>query len=820
MVKNLVFVDSRVSNYPALIASLDANTSWVLLDPNQDGVLQMQAALAGYSGLDSIQIVSHGSPGTLYLGSLNLTTANLARYSSAFAVIGASLRESGDILLYGCSVGQGPIGSGFVTELARFTGADVAASTDVTGSPGLAGNWILERATGRIETAALQPANYAATLAIIDGTPGDNTLTGTALADTLTGFAGADTLQGGDGDDILVGGTGQDTAVYLGAYAAYSVAFGAMGGSAQVSGAEGSDTLSGVETLRFADATVKVSLGGMGLAGLRVNRTTTGEQINPSTTALADGGWLATWMSQGQDGSGWGIYAQRYDAAGAANGFEFRVNHTTSNAQGNPSVAALADGGWVVTWDSYGQDGSGQGVYAQRYDAEGLLRGAEFQVNKTTNEGQYNPSIAVLSDGGWVITWQSSGQDGMDSGIYAQRYDAAGLARGPEFQVNTYASWAQEHPAITALTDGGWLVTWQSYVQDGDRWGIFAQRYAENGAARGTEFQVNTSTSLSQELPSVKALDDGGWIVTWHNEFRDDTEGRIAARRYTADGSASGVEFRVDGETTNIALKQPYDPSVIALSTGGWVETWHAENYMGSGHDIYAQRYDNAGNATGGVVLDVTGDASSQLLTGDNGNDTLRGAAGDDTLRGGDGIDTAQYNGPRDHFQLTPILSGGWSIQDLWQSEGTDEITGIERLQFADKKIALDLQPEDHAGQALEFLGVLAPTLINAPSITGLLIDLIDRGTSLPGVFQLAIDTGLVNTIAGSNSNAAVAKMAYRNVIGAEADEPTIDLLVGFMDGRIADFNQAGFLTAIARLEINQDHIGLLGIQQTGIEYI
>ena len=100
--------------------------------------------------------------------------------------------------------------------------------------------------------------------------------------------------------------------------------------------------------------------------------------------ALSDGGYVVTWMSLGQDGSGWGIYAQRYDADGNAVGSETRVNTTTASDQVYPAVAALSDGGYVVTWKSRNQDGSRFGIYAQRYDADGNAVGSETRVNTTT----------------------------------------------------------------------------------------------------------------------------------------------------------------------------------------------------------------------------------------------------------------------------------------------------------------------------------------------------------------------------------------------------------------------------------------------------
>ena len=97
--------------------------------------------------------------------------------------------------------------------------------------------------------------------------------------------------------------------------------------------------------------------------------------------------------------------------------------------------------------------------------------GAEFQVNTYTAYGQSSPSTTALSDGGFVITWVSLHQDGFYGGIYGQRYDSTGAGVGAEFQVNTYTSNSQQSPSTTALADGGFVVTWRSYVQYGSRYG-------------------------------------------------------------------------------------------------------------------------------------------------------------------------------------------------------------------------------------------------------------------------------------------------------------------------------------------------------------
>lgn len=147
MSSSILFVDSRVADYQSLLADLSVEV--FVLNAEEDGVLQMAAALEGRGQLDSIQVLSHGSSGALSLGSTQLSADNLGGYEAALGEIGGALSESGDILLYGCEVAKGDKGLEFVNRLAAMTGADVAASDDLTG---LGSNWNLEVATGKVET--------------------------------------------------------------------------------------------------------------------------------------------------------------------------------------------------------------------------------------------------------------------------------------------------------------------------------------------------------------------------------------------------------------------------------------------------------------------------------------------------------------------------------------------------------------------------------------------------------------------------------------------------------------------------------------------
>ena len=331
---------------------------------------------------------------------------------------------------------------------------------------------------------------------------------------------------------------------------------------------------------------------------VQVNSYTASFQLYPSVATLADGGWVVSWMSSGQDGDWGGIYLQRYDAAGVAVGGEVQVNTTTAGRQGTPSITALVDGGFVVSWQSDGQDGSGFGIYAQRYDAAGVAVGGEVQVNSHTSGDQGSPSITALVDGGFVVSWMSDGQDGSGFGIYAQRYDAAGVAVGGEVQVNSHTSGYQSHPSITALLDGGFVVSWESDGQDGDWFGVYLQRYDAAGVAVGGEVQVNTYTAGFQGIPSVTALVDGGFVVSWQSNGQDGDWGGVYLQRYDAAGVAVGGEVQVNSHTADFQG----NPSITALPSGGFVVSWQSNGQDGDGGGVYLQRYDAAGVAVGGEV--------------------------------------------------------------------------------------------------------------------------------------------------------------------------------------------------------------------------
>ncbi len=319
----------------------------------------------------------------------------------------------------------------------------------------------------------------------------------------------------------------------------------------------------------------------------RVNTYTSGSQGSPAVAIDDDGDFVVVWASYGQDGSNNGVYAQRFNADGTPAGAEFLVNTTTSNSQTSPDVAMNADGDFVVTWDSSLQDGSGAGVYAQRFSADGVAQGSEFRVNTYTSSGQSLSSVAMDDDGDFVVVWGSSGQDGNGYGVYAQRYNTAGVAQGGEFLVNTYTSGTQGVARVAMDADGDFVVVWNSSGQDGNSNGVYAQRYNAAGVAQGSEFRVNTYTSSSQSNGSVDMDADGDFVIAWVSSGQDGSGNGIYAQRYAADGTPQGAEFLVNTTTSNSQAT----PKVAMHENGDFVVTWTSNLQDGSSYGVYAQRY-------------------------------------------------------------------------------------------------------------------------------------------------------------------------------------------------------------------------------------
>jgi len=319
-----------------------------------------------------------------------------------------------------------------------------------------------------------------------------------------------------------------------------------------------------------------------------VNSYTTNTQFVPSAAMDADGDFVITWSGAGQ-GDGTGVYAQRYNAAGVEQGSEFRVNTSVEGAQDGSSVAMNPSGDFVIAWGGAGS-GDDNGVFAQRFNAAGVKQGGEFRVNTYTIREQGVGRVAMDSDGDFVIAWQSYGQGGGLYGVYAQRYNANGVRQGPEFQVNTDIGHTRG-PDVGMNRDGDFVVAWTSDSQTAGRAGVFAQRYHASGLPQGGEFRVDTGTTGNGYAPAVAMDPDGEFVVAWQSPGLGFGPTDVYVQRYSAIGIPQGSEVLVNSYTTGIQ----WGPQAAIDSDGDFVVTWHSNGQDGSNHGVYGQRYNAAG---------------------------------------------------------------------------------------------------------------------------------------------------------------------------------------------------------------------------------
>ncbi|MCF3643247.1 hypothetical protein LXM94_25135, partial [Rhizobium sp. TRM95111] len=435
--------------------------------------------------------------------------------------------------------------------------------------------------------------------------------------------------------------------------------------------------------------------------------TVSGDLRSVSATVLEDGSWVVAW----QRGAGnEDVFQQKFNVDGIAVGGEVRVNTTTSGRQFMDDIAALADGGWVVTFES--PDGNSDGIFQQRYNADGVKVGSQTRVNTTTSGSQQSSTVTALADGGWVVTW--SGPDGDQDGIFQQRYGSNGAKVGSETLINTARASFQTDPVVAALSDGDWVIVWRSGAQDGDGTGIYMQRIAANGAAVGTETLVNVTTAGIQSDVSVTALDGGGWVVTWKSEdpdtFVDTVQQRVFADDIRGADGDDVIEGTVFGEAI---LGLGGDDTIDGLAGDDTIEGGAGADDMDGGAGVDTLSYAGStqgvtvrlsdGTASGG---DADGDtfANFENVTGSEAGDTLVGSAGANVLRGGAGSDTLIGGGGAD------VLEGGDGADNM------DGGAGIDTLSYAGSNLGVTVRLSDGTATG----GVAnGDTFTNMENVTG-----------------------------------------------------------------------------------------------------
>ncbi|MFK3773483.1 hypothetical protein [Pseudomonas sp. NPDC089406] len=386
---------------------------------------------------------------------------------------------------------------------------------------------------------------------------------------------------------------------------------------------------------------------------------------NPIVTADKAGGYLVGWTS-----TEYTFTIQAYTNAGVANGTAVTIHTQDPNTNvrvEDASITVLNNGTWVVAWNEELRDNGSEGgeVFVQLVNpVTHALIGEPISVDSAAKDNVLfaeEPSVTALANGGFVVVWERERANSGEEDVYMQRYDANGKAIGGNVRVNTTTAGNQSGAEVTELADGSYVVTWSSVKLDSNdnaiSGNVFMQRYSATGAKLGGETQVNPSSSEIQGEPAITALKGGGYVISWatSDEAPHSGAANLYAQVYDKNGVKVGGPLTIASDASNDMF-----PVVAATDDGGFIVTWESLSSIRDGNgrnaygDIYSQRFDANGNSnklvgdagdnsitwTGDSAVVLSGEEGNDHLVGGNGNDTLLGGAGDDLLDGGAGADT------------------------------------------------------------------------------------------------------------------------------------------------------------------------------------
>jgi hypothetical protein len=373
------------------------------------------------------------------------------------------------------------------------------------------------------------------------------------------------------------------------------------------------DNITDTNGLGISMMPVNGTLSGSG-SKYSVNVQEAGDQENPRVALLQNGGAVFVWqggLKQSQH-----IYARFLSSSGLWLTSDVPVNTFTNNFQINPAVATLTNGNVVVVWGSFDQAGpySLLDVYGQILSPTGQKIGPEFPVNQFTSYNQRTPTVAALANGGFVVAWVSEQQHVQGSianpisgtystaitlpsvDIYARLYNGSGVAQGTnEFLVNTDSN-PCANPAVAAGSGGGFMVVWDAFDMTSpttNSLDIYARSFSSAGVGGTAVCVNNTNRYGDQYAPRISSI-GADYLIVWTSLGQDGSREGVYGQFLRGNGTEFGGEFRVNTTTAGSQMQ----PVVASDGVSQFLAVW--TSYTGNPYsfDLFAQCYVNVNMAS------------------------------------------------------------------------------------------------------------------------------------------------------------------------------------------------------------------------------
>lgn len=388
---------------------------------------------------------------------------------------------------------------------------------------------------------------------------------------------------------------------------------------------------------------------------------------SPQVKPLTGGGFVAVWGEQTANGVD--TFVRQFDADGTAVTERQQVNATLPNDQWFPDVVAMADGGYVVAWGSNGQDSAGYNIYAQRFDASGVKVGGETRLNEALVRESFHVSMCALPDGGYVAVW-TRGWIGLDYhfDVLMRRFDADGNPVGDEMLVHPATGVFRAQAVVTLLASGEVLVTWRESSHLVSRtFDVHQIGASGNDSLTGND---NANTIVGQAghdtltgMGGHDTLEGGAGDDLIRGGTGNDRIDGGGDNDVLAGNAGNDTAFGGDGDDQlhgGTGRDQLWgDGGNDSLFGGADADLMRG----GTGNDLMQG---DAGNDT------LSGNDGHDTLSGGDGDDVLHGGTGDDQLSGDAGQDTLYGGGGND------LVTGGDGDDRIWGEAGNDTLSGGE----------------------------------------------------------------------------------------------------------------------------------------------
>jgi len=380
----------------------------------------------------------------------------------------------------------------------------------------------------------------------------------------------------------------------------------------------------------------------------QVNAYATGNQYDTDVSMDTEGNFALCWIDQQRRHN----YARLYNSSGNPITQEFIIGDP-NEYQLAGKIALEDDGELITVWHE--TSGNSYKIYGRQFYADGTEKADQFDISEesanTSSNNDIkdfakfgtNPSIDVDANGNFIVTWHVGDQ------VFAQRFDASANLQGSIIEVGTTIdNNITPQPAVSMNDSGSFIITWSG--EDSDDNGIYAQLYNASGQPQGPIISVNTVESQNQIKPDVSLMNDGSFVITWqsYDQVITGSDYDIFAQRFDTAGNPIGSEILINSYT----MDTQKSPSISGFDDGRFFIAWDSYGQDGVEEGVYGQLFATDGSKLGDEfkLNTFTDPDQEELATATNGTNLIIGSwvdggneVNDPTPGGSKGIFAQRY---------------------------------------------------------------------------------------------------------------------------------------------------------------------------------